>query len=96
MKIYKEYVILGVALLGALVIGTIYLTAPEDHRPTVDSLRLMVQLMRFQANVTFRDHEPKAVEDTRIKDSLVNLLSLIQDSNPELLQEAMNSLQATN
>ena len=56
----------------------------------------MVQLMRFQANVTFRDHEPKAVEDTRIKDSLVNLLSLIKDSNPALLQEAMNSLQATN
>lgn len=56
----------------------------------------MVQLMRFQANVTFRDREPKAVEDTRIKDSLVNLLSLIKDSNPELLQEAMNSLQATN
>lgn len=38
MKIYKEYVILGVALLGALVIGTIYLTAPEDHRPTVDNV----------------------------------------------------------
>lgn len=38
MKIYKEYVILGVALLGALVIGTIYLTAPEDRRPTVDNV----------------------------------------------------------
>lgn len=38
MKIYKEYVILGVALLGALVIGTIYLMAPEDHRPTVDNV----------------------------------------------------------
>ena len=38
MKIYKEYVILGVALLGALVISTIYLTAPEDHRPTVDNV----------------------------------------------------------
>ena len=38
MKIYKEYVILGVALLGALVIGTIYLAAPEDHRPTVDNV----------------------------------------------------------
>ena len=38
MKIYKEYVILGVALLGALVIGTIYLTAPEGHRPTVDNV----------------------------------------------------------
>lgn len=38
MKIYKEYVILGVALLGALIIGTIYLTAPEDHRPTVDNV----------------------------------------------------------
>ena len=37
MKIYKEYVILGVALLGALVIGTIYLTAAEDRRPTVDN-----------------------------------------------------------
>lgn len=38
MKIYKEYVILGVALLGALVIGTIYLTASEDHHPTVDNV----------------------------------------------------------
>ena len=37
-KLDKEYVILGVALLGALVIGTIYLTAPEDHRPTVDNV----------------------------------------------------------
>lgn len=37
MKIYKEYVILGVALLGALVIGTIYLTASEDRSPTVDN-----------------------------------------------------------
>ena len=57
---------------------------------------LMVQLMRFQANVAFRDHEPKAVDDTRIKDSLVNLLSVIKDSNPDLLREAMQHLQATN
>ena len=73
-------------------------TRPHKQKKgqTKEQIRLMVQLMRFQANVTFRDHEPKAVEDTRIKDSLVNLLSLIKDSNPELLQEAMNSLQATN
>lgn len=52
--------------------------------------------MRFQANVKFRDREEQAVEDNRIKDSLVSLLSLIQDSNPDLLREAMRSLQATN
>lgn len=52
--------------------------------------------MRFQANVAFRDHEPKTVDDTRIKDSLVNLLSVIKDSNPDLLREAMQHLQATN
>lgn len=52
--------------------------------------------MRFQANVNFRDREEQAVEDNRIKDSLVSLLSLIQDSNPDLLRDAMQSLQATN
>lgn len=51
--------------------------------------------MRFQANVKFRDREEQAVEDNRIKDSLVSLLSLIQDSNPDLLRDAMQSLQAT-
>ena len=52
--------------------------------------------MRFQANVKFRDREEQVVEDNRIKDSLVSLLSLIQDSNPDLLREAMRHLQATN
>ena len=52
--------------------------------------------MRFQANVKFHDREEQAVEDNRIKDSHVSLLSLIQDSNPDLLRDAMQSLQATN
>jgi hypothetical protein len=38
MKIYKEYVILGVALLGAVIVGATYLMNQSDNQPTVDQI----------------------------------------------------------
>ena len=38
MKIYKEYVILGVALLGAIIVSAAYLMSQTDNQPTVDHI----------------------------------------------------------
>jgi hypothetical protein len=38
MKIYKEYVILGVALLGAIIVSAAYLMSQTDNQPTVDQI----------------------------------------------------------
>ena len=38
MKLYKEFVVLGVALIGATLLGVILILNAQDTHPTVDTV----------------------------------------------------------
>ena len=48
--------------------------------------------MKFTANVTFKDTQPKVVNDP-VASSLIQLLQTLKQNNPDLLSSVMNSLQ---
>lgn len=51
-------------------------------------------MMKFTANVTFKDKQPR-VQDDPIVASLVQLLQTLKENNPELLNSVMDSLHLT-
>lgn len=52
----------------------------------------MVMLMKFTANVTFRDHVAPVREEDPVAASLLQLLQTLQESNPDLLARVMTQL----
>lgn len=53
---------------------------------------LMVMLMKFTANVTFRDPVAPVREEDPVAASLLQLLQTLQESNPDLLARVMTQL----
>ena len=53
---------------------------------------LMVMLMKFTANVTFRDDVVPIHDEDPVANSLLHLLQTLQESNPDLLARVMKQL----